>query len=478
MKYRIEHDLIGDLEVPADAYYGIQTERARRHFDVSGRTIGEYPSFIRSIAAIKKAAALANQEIGALAPAIAEAICSAADGVMEGKFSAEFPMDIFQGGGGTSANMNVNEVIANRANEILTGHKGYDRVHPNTHVNMGQSTNDVIPAAMHICFYEYLTELAKSLEYLEGVLKHKTDEFSSVVTVSRTCIQDAMPITLGQKFSGYWSFVRRQVALTKETARACTTLPLGATAVGTGLGTFPGYMDKVYPHLAEITGVPVVRDENLFDGLQNTDSHLKVSAALKSIATGLGKMARDLRLLSSGPRSGFREIELPAVQPGSSIMPGKINPVLPELINQICYQVCGNDFAVTMAVEGGELDLNVWEPLIVKCIAESCTLLTRGIRSFTDHCVAGIRANEAVCREYAESALAISTVVSALFGYERGTEVAKTAYAKGISVKQAVVDLGLMTPREAGTLMDPLMLTDYAKSGEILARGREEALKR
>lgn len=477
MQFRTEHDSIGNLEVPADAYYGIQTERARRHFDVSGRTIGDHPVFIHAIAAIKKAAALANKEVGTLDPEAADAICAAADEVMQGKLSAEFPMDVFQGGGGTSANMNVNEVVANRANEILTGHKGYDRVHPNTHVNMGQSTNDVIPAAMHLAFHEYLTELAKSLEYLEGTLKQKTEEFKDVVTISRTCLQDAVPITLGQEFSGYSSFVQRHVALTKETARACLTLPLGATAVGTGLGAFAGYIDKVYPHLAEITASPVVKDENLFDGLQNSDAYLKVSGALKSVATGLGKMARDLRLLSSGPRSGFGEIELPAVQPGSSIMPGKINPVMPELINQICYQVCGNDVAITAAVEGGELDLNVWEPVIVKCVAESSTLLTRGIRLFTDHCVSGIKANENVCRKYAESSLAISTVASALFGYERGTEVAKTAFAHGISAKQATIDLGLLTPQEAETLMDPLMLTDYQRSGHILAVRKEGTAK-
>lgn len=475
MEFRTEHDLIGELEVPVDAYYGIQTERARRHFDVSGQTIGDYPGFIRAIAAIKKAAALANMEVGALAADVAEAICAAADEVMLGRLQSHFPMDIFQGGGGTSANMNVNEVIANRANEILTGHKGYERVHPNTHVNMGQSTNDVIPAAMHICFIGYLDDLSESLRYLETVLIQKTEEFSSIVTVSRTCVQDAVPITLGQKFSGYRSFVSRHVALVEEVAKSCATLPLGATAVGTGLGTFPGYMDRVYPHLAAITGIPVVMDENFFDALPNGDAYLKVSSVLKSVATGLGKMARDLRLLSSGPRAGFREIELPAVQPGSSIMPGKINPVIPELMNQITYQVCGNDFAVTMAVEGGELDLNVWEPVIVKCVAESSRLLVHGIRQLTDHCVAGIVANEAVCRTYAESALAISTVVSAVLGYEQGTKVATFAHRKGLSVKEAVVALGIMSPEEAEKIMDPLMLTDYRKSSEIIAvrKGQE-----
>ncbi len=477
MEFRIEHDALGEMKVPATAYYGIQTERAQRNFAVSGKTIGEYPLFIRSLAAIKKAAALANKDIGALSPEVADAICRAADEIMAGQHFGEFPMDVFQGGGGTSANMNANEVIANRANEILTGSKGYEKVHPNTHVNMGQSTNDVIPSAMHLCFYAYLLDLAESLEYLERVLERKTEEFKAVVTIARTCIQDALPITLGQEFSGYWSFIRRQIALTKQTAQDCTVLPLGGTAVGTGLGTFPGYMEHVFHHLALITGLEVVQDKNLFDGLQNGDVYVKVSAALKSAATGLGKMARDLRLLSSGPRAGFREIELPAVQPGSSIMPGKINPVMPELMNQICYQVCGNDVAVTMAVEGGELDLNVWEPVIIKCIAESATLLTNSVRLFADQCVAGIRANEEVCRTYAESALAIATVPAALFGYEQGTAVAKTAQARGISAKQATIELGLLTQDEADELMDPLSLTDYQVSSRILALQRERNTK-
>ncbi len=466
---RIEHDSLGEIQVPLVAYYGIQTERARQHFDVSGHTIDDYPVFIRSIAVIKKAAALANRDIGVLDANIANAICKAADEILEGKLAGEFPIDIFQGGGGTSTNMNVNEVIANRANEIITGYKGYDSVHPNSHVNMGQSTNDVIPAAMCLACYTYLTEMVISLEHLEQSLEKKVKEFKSIVKISRTCLQDAVPITLGQEFSGYRSFVCRHISYAKQIAQACLELPLGATAVGTSLGVFPGYIDKVYTYLAEITGIPFVKTQNLFDGLQNGDSYLQVSGVLKSLATGLGKMAKDLRLMSSGPRAGLGEIELPAVQPGSSIMPGKINPVMPELINQICYQVCGNDLTITMAVEGGELDLNVWEPVIIKCLSESFTLLTRGIRHFTDHCVVGIKANEAVCKKYADSSLAISTVVSALFGYETGTKVAKEAYATGATIKETAIRLGLFTPQEAEVLMDPLMLTDPGKSSRILA---------
>ncbi|MEN6414595.1 MAG: aspartate ammonia-lyase [Veillonellales bacterium] len=466
---RIEQDCLGELQVPADVYYGIQTERAKHNFDVSGHTISELPTFIRSIATIKKAAALANRDIGVLDDQIAGAICQAAEEIIAGKFTEEFPVDIFQGGGSTSTNMNVNEVIANRANEILTGHKGYDSVHPNTHVNMGQSTNDVIPAAMSLTCCIYLKELIDSLRYLEKHLAKKVDEFRLIVKVSRTCIQDAVPITLGQEFSGYLSFIRRHISQFEQIMHSCAELSLGATAVGTGLGAFSGYVSKVYEYLTRLTGIPVKVKANLFDGLQNADPYLQVSGTLKTLATGLGKIATDLRIMSSGPRAGFNEIELPSVQPGSSIMPGKVNPVMPELMNQICYQVCGNDSAISMAVEGGELDLNVWEPLIIKCLSESFKILTRGIFRFTDYCISGIKANEAVCKRNAEYSLAISTVIAALFGYETGTKVAKEAYRTGATVKEVALKMGLFTEEEAETLMDPLTLTDPSKSSEILA---------
>jgi aspartate ammonia-lyase len=465
---RIEHDSLGQLQIADDVYYGIQTQRAIGNFDISGHTLDELPVLLRAIAVIKKAAALANRDIGALEGKIADAISQAADEVLAGKFAGAFPIDIFQGGGSTSTNMNVNEVIAHRANEILTGHKGNDVVHPNTHVNMGQSTNDVIPAAMGLSCLTYLKELMASVTHLEECLVAKVEEFKAVVKISRTCIQDAVPITLGQEFSGYLSFIRRQREELEALQSGCAVLPLGATAVGTGLGTFAGYVQKVYEHLAAVTGIAVRINPNLFDGLQNADGYLKISGTLKSLATGLGKFATDLRLMSSGPRAGFSEIELPSVQPGSSIMPGKVNPVMPELINQICYQVCGNDCAITMAVEGGELDLNVWEPLIIKCLAESFTLLTKGIVLFTDRCVAGIKANESVCRRHAEHALAISTVVSALFGYGEGLRVVQEAYRTGATVKEVAIRFGLLTAQEADVLLEPGMLTDPAKSGPLL----------
>jgi aspartate ammonia-lyase len=465
---RIERDSLGELSVPDQVYYGVQTERARQHFAVSGQTVGSIPRYVRSIAAIKKAAARANREIGALDSQLAQAIETAADEVIRGKMDTEFPIDLFQGGGGTATNMNVNEVIANRANELLTGHKGYDRVHPNTHVNMCQSTNDVIPSAMRIALYGCLQDLIQNLRILEDALAEKVEAFSSVVKIGRTCLQDAVPITLGQEFSGYRAFVGRQLTLLDQAASTCLHIPLGATAVGTGLGTFPGYVQRVYPALQSIVGIPVVQDANLFDGLQNGDVYVQISAALKSLAVGLSKLAKDLRLMSSGPRAGLAEIELPAVQPGSSIMPGKVNPVIPELVTQVCYQVCGNDLAVTMAVEGGELDLNVWEPVIIKCLHESFQLLTRATPILAEKCVRGIKANRQVCQSHADSSLALSTVIAAIAGYEQGSAVAKKAMSEGTTVRQAAMAMGLLSPSQADHVMDPLMLTDAERSGRIL----------
>ena len=465
---RKEKDALGEMLIPKEVYYGIQTERARHNFNVSGQTTEAFPKYIWSIAAIKKAAALANKEIGALQAEVADAICQAADEILEGKKYHEFPIDVFQGGGGTSTNMNANEVIANRANEIITGCKGYKKVHPNTHVNMGQSTNDVIPSAMKMATYLYLEELIEESKKLEESLNEKKDEFKNVVKLGRTCLQDAVPITLGQEFSGYAHFLHRQIGRLVEIKSKCVDIPLGATAVGTELSTFTGYTKSVYSHLSKISCIPVTKEENFFDGLQNGDIYIEVSSVLKSLATGLSKIATDFRILSSGPRAGFNEIELPAVQPGSSIMPGKVNPVMPELVNQICYQICGNDVAITMAVEGGELDLNVWEPVIIKCLFESCRLLNDSIPLFVQKCIKGIKVNEKVCKKYAESSIALSTVIASLFGYKTGSMVAKKAADENKTIKEVVLELGILTKEEAEKYLDPMFLTNPEKSAEIL----------
>lgn len=465
---REEQDSIGVMSLSDNVYYGVQTERARQNFDISSQTAASFTKFIWAVAVIKKSAAIANREIGALETHIADAICLAADEVISGKMDSEFPINVFQGGGGTSTNMNMNEVLANRANEILTGHKGYDTVHPNTHVNMGQSTNDVIPAAMKIACRFYLEEMIESIDIVEKALIEKREEFKSIVKLGRTCLQDALPVTLGQEFGGYVSFVIRRKNKIQALLEDCLALPLGATAVGTGLSTMPGYIEHVYTHLSKITGRDFCVEDNLFDGLQNADIYIDVSAAIKGLATGLSKIATDFRMLSSGPKAGFNEIILPSVQPGSSIMPGKVNPVIPELINQICYQVCGYDTTITMAVEGGELDLNVWEPVIIKSLFESCGLLTKGMKIFAEKSICGIKANSDVCKKYAESSIALSTIIATLKGYDVGSVVAKKAVKENKTIKEVAIEENIFSKEEAEILLNPINLTDMEKSAKLL----------
>ena len=463
-----EKDCLGEMDIREDVYYGIQTERARNNFDISSTTIDDLPEFICAVAEIKKSAALANCKIGKLDQSICNAICAAADEIIAGKMRGNFPVDIFQGGGSTSTNMNVNEVIAKRANEIITGYKDGGIVHPNTHVNRGQSTNDVIPSAIEITCYRYAVELKKSLEHLNAAFARKAEEFKDIVKTSRTCLQDAVPITLGQEFSGYRAFTARHVKLLDEFLSKPLELTLGGTATGTGLGTFEGYMTEVYIQLRAVTGIDVKQRENLFDGFQNGDDYIRISAYLKSLATGLGKIATDLRMMSSGSRCGLQEIFLPAVQPGSSIMPGKVNPVMLELMNQICYQVCGDDTAITMAVEGGELDLNVWEPVIIKNLTEQFKLLTNGMIKFADLCIDGIKANVDKLRADAEATMANATVASTILGYVKGTEIAQKAVAENKTVKQVIRELKLFPDAEIDKLFDTLMMTDWQRSTKII----------
>lgn len=466
---RKEKDSLGELEVDAEYYYGIQTVRALHNFNVSDRTVEEFPNMIWSIAAIKKAAALANQQIGALPKELADAICNACDEIMEGEMAGQFPIDPYHGGGGTSLNMNVNEVIANRANEILIGVKGYDPIHPNTHVNMGQSTNDVIPAAMKMATFLSLHTLVEQLKELVYVLTKKEEEFKDVVKTARTCLQDAVPIMMSQQFSGYRSFAERMVEDVEEMKNRCLYLPLGATAVGTGVGTFPGYLEHVYTFLPQVSGIPVMMELNFFDGLQNADLYVKVSAVLKSIATGLSKMASDFRLLSSGPRAGLQEITLPAIQPGSSIMPGKVNPVLPEMVMQVCFRVYGNDVTITLAADRGELDLNIWEPIIMTCLFESCHLLTNSIPLFIDKCIAGLVANREVCETYANSSLALATVLVPILGYTKASEIAKEALARKLSIQELLIEKGI-APEEVHQLCDPVAMTNIKQSSQMISQ--------
>lgn len=471
---RKDTDLLGSMMVPQSAYYGIQTLRAVENFAVSGRTAADIPHLLYSIAAIKLAAAKANAKIGALDGEIANVIVKASKEVMDGELDEHFPIDIFQGGGGTSTNMNMNEVIANRANEIATGKIGYDFVQPNTHVNMGQSTNDVIPASIKMTCRVHIKKLLVEIEKLEQVLLEKTHDFSEMIKLGRTCLQDAVPMTFGQQFSGYHSQVRRLKEVLATANEDALALPLGGTAVGTGLSTHEGYLEAVYQELKEVTGEGYKPEDNFFDGMQNGDFYLEISSQLKKLAAFLSKMATDFRIQGSGPRSGFNELIVPAVQPGSSIMPGKINPVIPELVNQVAYQVIGNDVAVTMAVEGGELDLNVWEPIIIKALFESCILLTNVIPIFINKCLRDLKVNESVSQRYAQESTALATVIATLFGYQMGSRVAKAAHEQQCSVKEVVLAQKLLTPEQADYLLDPMVMTDPQKSAAAIKRYQQE----
>ncbi|MCS2146792.1 aspartate ammonia-lyase [Scandinavium sp. H11S7] len=455
---RTENDALGSREIEDDHYYGIQTQRALENFSISGITIDKIPSYIDSLLLIKKSAAIANHRIGKISNEQVLAISQAADEFLTTPQAQQFPLDIYQGGGGTSTNMNVNEVLANRANEILTGKKGYDVVHPNTHINMCQSTNDVIPAAMKMSIYKILGELEYALSSFVEILGNKVEEFTDIVKIGRTCLQDALPLTLGQQFSGYCSAFERSVLQINNVRRHCLELPMGATAIGTEFGTYPGYKDAFYHALHENTGINFTPEKNFFDALQNADFWITTSAVLKSTANILNKLASDLRLMASGPRAGLAEITLPAVQPGSSIMPGKINPVIPEMAIQVYFRILGNDLSITRACEG-ELELNVWESLILNCISESCRLLTECLPLFSEKCIKNLIANRERCAEDAGSSLALSTVIATIFDYKIASEVARKAETEGKSIYQIVVESGLLSTEKASQLLEPSVLT-------------------
>ncbi|MDL2060528.1 aspartate ammonia-lyase [Mesosutterella sp. AGMB02718] len=467
---RIEKDCLGEMEIPNDQYYGIQTHRMVKVSGAAGVPVIAYPEMHRALFHIKKCCALANADIGALEPEVAQAIAKAADLALQGRFDDQFPLDMWQGGGYTCVNMNVNEVLGNAANEILTGHKGQDRVHPNTHVNKAQSTNDTIPSATHLAMAPGIDKIIDGLDKLQASFAKKAEEFKDVVKVGRTCWQDALPLTLGQEFSGYASLMGRLAAKLRAARPGCFELVMGGSAVGTGLGADPGYMEALYRHLSEEYGETVRPMDNLFDGFQNSDFVVTVSGLVKEVAASLSKICKDLRLMSSGPRSGFMEIGLPALSPGSSIMPGKINPTVPEMVIQIAHQVIGNDVAITVAYDEGELDLNVWDSTFYKCIMENLRLVGEELVILRRDCVDGITANRARCQQEADRSVALSTVVAATFGYPEGVRVAHYCEQHNGTVKQAVVDMGLMTKEEAGRMIDPMLMTEPAQMARAIAQ--------
>ena len=457
---RNEHDLLGDREVPADALYGVQTLRAVENFPITGIRLGHFPHLVRALAMVKQAAVRANLELGLVDPEIAGAIDRACAEIIDGNWHGHFVVDVVQGGAGTSTNMNANEVIANRALELLGRERGdYDHCHPNNHVNLSQSTNDAYPTAVRVAVVLELADLLAALRTLETDLRAKAEEFHQVLKMGRTQLQDAVPMTMGQEFDAFAVTTAEDIARLEETARLFLEVNLGGTAIGTGINADPRYPQLAVDTLAEISGLDLVLAPNLVEATPDTGAFVSFSGVLKRVAVKLSKLCNDLRLLSSGPRCGFNEINLPAVQPGSSIMPGKVNPVIPEVVNQVAFQVIGNDLTITLAAEAGQLQLNVMEPIISFAIFESLDMLTAAIKTLSDRCIRGITVNADRCREMVEGSIGLVTAVVPAIGYEAASEVAKEALATGRSVREILLDRGLLSAEELDRILSPEAMT-------------------
>ena len=457
---RSEHDLLGNIAVPADAYYGVHTVRAVENFSISDTAISIYPDLMEALACIKKAAALANHELGLLDAQRTDAIVRACEEIRAGRLHDQFVVDVIQGGAGTSTNMNANEVIANRALEILGHQRGeYQYLHPNEHVNLSQSTNDVYPTAIKVALHFAIARLVDAMLELRHAFEAKADEFADVLKMGRTQLQDAVPMTLGQEFSTYAVMVGEDEERLKEASLLIHEINLGATAIGTGITAHPDYAALVCRKLAEITGIALITAQNLIEATQDSGAFVQVSGVLKRVAVKLSKICNDLRLLSSGPRAGFNEINLPARQAGSSIMPGKVNPVIPEVVNQIAFEVIGNDVTVSFAAEAGQLQLNAFEPIIAHSLFESLKHLRRGVQTLTERCVKGITANRERLRSMVENSIGLVTALNPLIGYANATEVAQEALTTGKSVYDLVLAKGLLSKETLDDILRPDMLT-------------------
>ena len=465
--YRVEKDSIGAKDVPENVYYGVQSLRAAENFHITGLTM--HPEFINSLAYIKKAAAITNCEAGLLDKKIAAAIVKACDEIIDGRLHDYFIVDPIQGGAGTSMNMNANEVIANRAIDILGGTKGdYSLVHPNDHVNYSQSTNDVIPTAGKMTALRLLKNLKAELFKLHEALIAKAKEFDHVIKMGRTQMQDAVPIRLGQEFQAYADAIMRDVRRMDKAMDEMRSLNMGGTAVGTGINADELYLKRIVPNLSEISDMEFVQAFDLIDATQNLDPFVSVSGAVKACAVTLSKMANDLRLMSSGPRAGFGEINLPAKQNGSTIMPGKVNPDIPEVVNQVAFYVIGNDMTITMAAEGGQLELNAFEPIIFYCLFQSIDTLAYAVQTFVDNCITGITANEERCRYLVESSVGVITAISPHVGYQKAADIAKKALRTGESIRSLILKEGLLTEQELDEILDPIQMTEPGISGKEL----------
>ncbi len=459
MKYRIERDFLGKVRVPANAYYGVETERAKENYQISGIMV-PIP-FIKNYAIIKKCAAIANMKIGKLDERRCTAIVRACDEVIKGRFDDQFVIDVYQSGAGTSVNMNVNEVVANRAIELLGGKKGdYKIVHPNDHVNMSQSTNDTYPAAMHLSVYSALRkELIPALGHLHSALLKKSAEFSKIVKIGRTHLQDAVPITLGQEFSGYASSLLRETKHIEEISEQLLYLPLGGTAVGTGIEASRKYSKEVINEIAKCTRVKYKSSKNFFDIQQNQNEEQWISSSLKDLAISLNKLGNDIRLMASGPVAGFSDILLPPPQPGSSIMPGKVNPSMPEMLNMVCFQIIGSDSVISNAAQSGQLELNVYMPLIMYNLLNSISILSKAVATFTDKCVLGIKANTKRIKANLDKDISVATALATYIGYSRAAEIAKKAKKESKSVKEVCMEMKLFDKKKLDKILDPRRLT-------------------
>jgi aspartate ammonia-lyase len=460
MSTRREHDLLGDRDVPADAYYGVHTLRAVENFPITATPISIYPDLIAALASIKLAAARSNRDLGLLDITKADAIVAAAEEIRAGRLHEQFVVDVIQGGAGTSTNMNANEVIANRALELLGRPKGdYKTLHPNEHVNMGQSTNDVYPTALKLAAYSGIMRLVDAMVVLRQAFEVKSEEFKDIIKMGRTQLQDAVPMTLGQEFSTYAVMLGEDEQRLKEAVLLVCEINMGATAIGTGINAHPDYARLVCQHLRDVTGVPVVTASNLIEATQDCGAFVQLSGVLKRVAVKLSKTCNDLRLLSSGPRVGLNEINLPPMQAGSSIMPGKVNPVIPEVVNQIAFEVLGNDITVSFAAEAGQLQLNAFEPIIAHSLFKSITHLRNGCLTLADRCVKGITANRERLRSIVENSIGVVTALNPYIGYANATQIAQEALASGRSVYDLVLERNLLSKARLDAILQPDVLT-------------------
>lgn len=460
-KFRIESDLLGELQVPAEAYYGVQTQRAINNYKISGKHMCDYPEYVKAIAYVKLAAAEANHELGQLPDDVADAMCRACREIIDGKFHENFVTDMVQGGAGTSVNMNANEVIANRALELMGYEKGdYQHCWPNDHCNCGQSTNDVYPTTIRLTFIEMNKQLVAALERLVASFRKKGEEFKSNIKMGRTQLQDAVPMTSGQEFTAFANTLEEEIGNLNRNVELMLEINMGATAIGTGLNAVPGYAELCTKKLAELTGENFTLGKDLVEATPDTGDYVSYSGALKRLAVKLSKICNDLRLMASGPRCGLHEINLPPMAPGSSIMPGKVNPVIPEVTNQTCFKVIGNDTTVMIAAEAGQLQLNVMEPVITQCIIESQTWLGRAMDTLRERCVDGITVNAEHNAETVRNSIGIVTALNPYIGYKNSTKIAKEALETGASVYDLVLRDKILTKEKLDAILDPKHMLD------------------